>query len=76
MPSLRGEAVHAIIIPATEKDPELEDLIDHAKGFIAGYKCPKSITIRREAFPLSGAGKVLKTELRKPFWVNQETTVS
>jgi long-chain acyl-CoA synthetase len=34
---------------------------------IAGYKCPKSVEVR-DSLPLSGAGKVLKTELREPFW--------
>lgn len=62
------EAVHAIVIPSGDKEPLLEDLVEHAKQKIAGYKCPKSLTIRHEPFPLSGAGKVLKTELRKPYW--------
>ena len=31
----------------------------------------KTIEIRREPLPKSGAGKVLKTELRKPFWAGQ-----
>ncbi len=35
---------------------------------IAGYKCPKSVDFRNESLPLSGAGKVLKRELREPYW--------
>ena len=42
-------------------------IIAHCKAQIAGYKCPRAITLRTEPFPLSGAGKVLKRELRKQF---------
>lgn len=63
-----GEAVHGIVIADPDNTPTEEELIAHCKGRIAGYKCPKGITFRNGEFPLSGAGKVLKTELRKPFW--------
>ena len=32
------------------------------------YKVPKTIELRAEPFPLSAAGKVLKRELRRPYW--------
>jgi acyl-CoA synthetase (AMP-forming)/AMP-acid ligase II len=71
-----GEAVHAIVIlhpgqPATE-----EELIAHCRERIAGYKLPKGITFRQQPLPLSGAGKVLKTELRKPFWEGRDRQVN
>lgn len=62
-----GETVHAVVIPHQGQTVELEQLREHCKQLIAGYKCPRSLSIT-DAFPLSGAGKVLKTELRKPFW--------
>jgi hypothetical protein len=34
------------------------------------------VEIRNEALPLSGAGKVLKTELRKPYWSGRDRQVS
>ena len=43
---------------------------------IAGYKLPRSFSFRTEPLPLSGAGKVLKTELRKPFWEGRERQVN
>jgi long-chain acyl-CoA synthetase len=43
---------------------------------IAGYKWPRSIDISENPLPLSGAGKILKRELRKPFWENRERRVS
>jgi long-chain acyl-CoA synthetase len=51
-------------------------LIKFCKTRIAGYKCPRSIDIGEKPLPLSGAGKVLKRELRKPFWENRERRVS
>ncbi len=66
-----GEAVHAIVILISGSKPTEADLIAHCKKRIAGYKCPKSISFRTEPLPLSGAGKVMKTELRKPYWKDQ-----
>ncbi len=63
-----GESVHAIIIPKLGASPDEASIIAHCKAQIAGYKCPRSITLRTETFPLSGAGKVLKRDLRAPYW--------
>ena len=62
-----GEAVHAVVILADGADASADDLIAHCRTHIAGYKVPREITLRTEPMPLSGANKVLKTELRKPF---------
>ena len=53
-----------------------EDLIEHARGSIAGYKVPKSIDFREEPLPLSGAMKVLKRELRAPYWEGKERGIN
>lgn len=63
-----GEAVHAIVIPVEGQAPDPETLIAYCRDRIAGYKCPQSVSFRGEPMPLSGANKVLKSELRKPFW--------
>lgn len=69
IPSERwGEAVHAIIIPKPGATPDEAGIITHCKALIAGYKCPRSIVLRSDPFPLSGAGKVLKRDLRAPYW--------
>lgn len=67
------EAVHAIVIPAEGASLTAEDLIDFCRGKIAGYKIPRSVSWRSEPMPLTTANKVLKTELRKPFWDAQTT---
>jgi len=60
-----GEAVHAVVVPKEVPWPTERDLIEHCKRLMAGYKCPRSIELRSEPLPLSGANKVLKVELRK-----------
>jgi long-chain acyl-CoA synthetase len=46
----------------------VDDVMEHCRSQIAGYKCPRSIDFRDMPLPLSGAGKVLKRELREPYW--------
>ncbi|NGZ85145.1 acyl-CoA synthetase [Duganella aceris] len=65
-----GEMVHAVVVARPGRAPTPQQLIAHCRELIAGYKCPKSVELR-EALPLSGAGKVLKTSLREPFWRNE-----
>lgn len=71
-----GEAVHAIVVPRAGKSFTPEQLIAHCQKLIAGYKCPKSVEIRSEPLPLSGAGKILKTVLREPHWRGRDKRVS
>ena len=70
-----GETVHAVVVRKPGQDPTPEALIAHCKSLIAGYKCPRSIDFV-EALPLSGAGKVLKTALREPFWKGRTRNVA
>lgn len=59
-----GERVHAVVTLAEGESLSLEELREHTKQYIAGYKVPRSLEIIDE-FPLSGAGKILKRELRE-----------
>jgi long-chain acyl-CoA synthetase len=63
-----GERIHAVVIPREGTSLNADALIQHCRGLIAGYKCPRSIEIRHEPLPMSGAGKILKRELRAAFW--------
>ena len=71
-----GEAVHAIIICTAGNKVTEQALIAHCRAQIAHYKCPSSITFRTDPMPLSGAGKVLKRDLRVPFWAGKERQVN
>jgi long-chain acyl-CoA synthetase len=70
-----GESVHAVVVLKPDVKPEASELIDHCKALIAGYKCPRSVDFVA-ALPLSGAGKVLKTTLREPFWKGRTRNVA
>ncbi len=63
-----GEAVHAIVVLHDGAEATEDDIIEHARLAIAGYKLPKSVEFRAEPLPLSGAMKVLKKDLRAPYW--------
>ncbi len=69
-----GETVHAVVVPREPVDAET--LIDHCRELIAGYKVPRSVELRDEPLPKSGPGKVLKRELREPFWKDRGERVS
>jgi len=63
-----GEAVHAVVVPHAGAEVTVEAILAHARASVAGYKVPKSVEFRAEPLPLSGAMKVLKRELRAPWW--------
>ena len=59
-----GERVHAVVRLRDGMSVTTDDLIAHCRTRLAGYKCPRTLDIVTAALPLSGAGKVLKRELR------------
>ncbi|WP_420131824.1 acyl-CoA synthetase [Rhodopseudomonas sp.] len=71
-----GEQVHAVVVTKAGASVTADELIAHCKALIAGYKCPRSVEITETPLPLSGAGKILKRELRQPYWDNRERRVS
>ncbi len=62
-----GEAVKAIVVKAGDSDPSEADLIAHARTLLAGFKLPKSVDFA-ETLPRNPSGKLLKRELREPYW--------
>ena len=69
-----GEEVKACVV-LNDGFSECEgDLINYAKERLAGYKCPKSVDFF-EALPVGGTGKVLKRQLREPYWDGAERNV-
>jgi acyl-CoA synthetase (AMP-forming)/AMP-acid ligase II len=74
-----GESVHAVLVSSpdsgTPSSLTVSDLRKFCKQHIAGYKCPRSFEFM-DSLPISAAGKILKTELRKPYWKNSEKQVS
>lgn len=69
-----GEAVHAILLLESDvAAPSEKDFIDYCRERIATYKCPVSVSFRTEPMPLSPINKILKTELRKPYWEGRDS---
>ena len=62
-----GEAVKAVIVPEPGTNPDPAALIAFARERIAAYKAPKSIDLV-DALPRNPSGKILKKELRRPYW--------
>ena len=71
-----GEAVHAVVVVGQESTVTEAEIIDHTREWIAGFKVPKSVELRTEPLPLSGAMKVLKRELREPYWAGRDRAVN
>lgn len=70
-----GETVHAIVVPRAGTSVSGDEIISHCRSLIAAYKVPRSVALRADPLPLSGAGKILKTELRKPYWKDMSRNV-
>ena len=70
-----GEAVHAVVVLRPGQTATADDIVAHCKTLIAGYKSPRSVEFL-DALPMTGAGKILKTKLREPFWQGRERAVA
>jgi acyl-CoA synthetase (AMP-forming)/AMP-acid ligase II len=62
-----GEKVVAVVVLRQGAKAAAEELGQHCRTLIAGYKVPKEIVFA-EALPISATGKVLKRVLRDEFW--------
>ena len=70
-----GEAVHAVVVLREGASLTSDELIQHCRQLIAGYKCPRSVEISRDPLPMTAAGKILKRALREPYWGDQARAV-
>jgi long-chain acyl-CoA synthetase len=70
-----GETVKAIVVKADGADPTPEELIAFAKERLASFKCPTSVDFT-DTLPRNPSGKILKRELREPFWAGQERRIN
>lgn len=74
---LWGETVKAVVVvePGVETDPQAlaTELIAFTRQRLAHYKCPTSVDVV-DALPRNPSGKVLKRELRAPYWARRTRT--
>jgi long-chain acyl-CoA synthetase len=69
-----GETVKAIVVPAGEQR-DAAAIIAYCRDRLAHYKCPTSVDFI-EALPRNPSGKILKRELRAPYWRDRERNIS
>jgi long-chain acyl-CoA synthetase len=76
VPSERwGETVKAVIVPKAGSDVCDASLLAHCRERLAGYKCPTSFD-RVAALPRNPSGKLLKTQIREPYWEGRTRRVN
>lgn len=71
-----GEAVKAIVVPKPGAEQDADAIIAFAKSRIAHYKAPKSVDFRAAPLPRNPSGKILRRELREPYWAGRERKVN
>jgi acyl-CoA synthetase (AMP-forming)/AMP-acid ligase II len=70
-----GETVKAIVVKAEGADPSVEDIVAFSRERLAHFKCPTSVEFV-DALPRNPSGKILRRELRIPFWEGKERGVN
>ncbi|HUP22246.1 MAG TPA: AMP-binding protein [Thermoanaerobaculia bacterium] len=69
-----GELVHAAVVPQLGTTLTVDQVVAHARAHLASYKVPRSVAFLPE-LPKTGSGKVLKRELREPYWAGRASRV-
>jgi long-chain acyl-CoA synthetase len=76
VPSERwGETPKALVVRAPGTEPSEKELIEYSRERLARYKCPTSVEWV-ESLPRNPSGKLLKKDLRAPYWEGRERFVS
>jgi acyl-CoA synthetase (AMP-forming)/AMP-acid ligase II len=69
-----GEAVHATVVLAPGASLSPEEIKEFGKQHLASYKVPRSVDYLDE-LPRTGSGKILKRQLRAPYWAGRTAQV-
>jgi len=62
-----GESVKALVVTRPGMSVSEAEIIEHCRRGLASYKKPSSVEFL-EALPKNAYGKILKRELREPYW--------
>ncbi len=69
-----GERVQAVVVLRQGQTATGEELIQHCKGKLAGYKCPKAVEFW-DAIPKTPIGKIIRKDVKKKFWEGHERSI-
>ncbi len=69
-----GEAVHATVVRSPGSSLTGEEIAAFAREHLASYKVPRSVDFTDE-LPRTGSGKLLKRQLRAPYWAGRAAQV-
>jgi acyl-CoA synthetase (AMP-forming)/AMP-acid ligase II len=69
-----GEAPKAVVVPAPDATVDPDALIAYCREHLAAFKCPTTVDVVDE-LPRNLTGKVLKKQLREPYWQGRERTI-
>jgi long-chain acyl-CoA synthetase len=70
-----GETVKAIVVLGPGETLDEAGVIAHCRATLAHYKCPTSVDAVA-ALPRNPSGKILKRELRAPYWAGKERSIN
>jgi len=70
-----GETAKAIVVKAPDATVTEQQIIDFAREHLARFKCPTSVDWA-DALPRNPSGKILKKDLRAPYWEGKERMVN
>ena len=70
-----GEAIKAFVVLKPGANQDEKAIIDFSRTQIAAYKCPKTVDFI-DTLPRNASGKVLRRELREPYWAGKSKAVN
>jgi len=70
-----GEAVKAVCVPKPGHTIDPASIIAWARERLASFKVPKSVDVI-EALPRNPSGKILRRQLREPYWAGRERQIN
>ena len=70
-----GEIVQAVVVLKPDAKASEEDIMEHCKKVLAGYKCPKAVAFWNE-LPKTVVGKIMKKEIKSKFWAGKDRLIS
>jgi acyl-CoA synthetase (AMP-forming)/AMP-acid ligase II len=69
-----GEVPKAVVVAKPGATVDADELLAWCRERLASFKCPKSVDVRAE-LPRNPTGKILKKDLRKPYWEGRDRQI-